>query len=306
MRDERRDVRSPRQGLAARQARARVRAATLELYVTDLALLGEHKGDLARRGAARASARSSVLRRWTGTPSGALAQLVGIAAPHPTTTGASGFVALNVAPLLAAAPALPIAGGVTLDELGAVAGGPVSAVIPAGSVDIQIHARSSDPKPATDGRSSTATTSVKFFELARDADARRVPRRAPGHERARARRVGRRQRRCGSARRRVRRRRVSPARMTRDRHASSRPATGPAALWGRGTMLNLAGMAPATQRCSRRGRARDPRDRARQRARRRREGRRHRRAVPRLPAHGVGESRPRSSRRSSRSPAATS
>jgi hypothetical protein len=101
-----------------------------------------------------------VSARWLGTPDGPLADLVNITAPRPTTTNASGFVTFDAKPLFANAPPLPIGGGVSLDQLGASLAGPITAIIPSGSVDIQIRAPLIDPKPAqTIVENCTASTS---------------------------------------------------------------------------------------------------------------------------------------------------
>src|SRR5262249_5168636 len=119
-----------------------------ELYILNATLLGDTKGELAialqiERG------ELSMFGRWTGKPSGVFAKLVGVTAPRPEPQGASGFVAVNIAPLLGELPPLPITGEITLDALAKTLVGPVSAIIPAGSVDIQVSAPLSDPKLAT-------------------------------------------------------------------------------------------------------------------------------------------------------------
>ncbi len=118
-----------------------------ELYLADIPLLGENKGDLLVA-AQLEPGQVSLHGRWTGAPDGPLATVAGIAAPKPDTTGASGFVALDVTPLLANAPAIPVAGGVTFDQLAKSLTGPLTAVIPSGSVDVQIFVPLADPKPA--------------------------------------------------------------------------------------------------------------------------------------------------------------
>jgi hypothetical protein len=85
---------------------------------------------------------------WTGKPGGTLGILAGTTAPKPDTANASGFVSVDVAKLLANLPAFPIAGGVTAEQFGKSLVGPVSAVIPAGSVDVQITAALNDIAPA--------------------------------------------------------------------------------------------------------------------------------------------------------------
>ena len=85
-----------------------------ELYVAGMSLFGENKGELAIA-AQLEPGQVSLYGRWIGQPDGPLQNFVGIAAPQPDTKGASGFFALNVAPMLANAPAMPVAGDVTLD-----------------------------------------------------------------------------------------------------------------------------------------------------------------------------------------------
>ncbi|HEY5922616.1 MAG TPA: type II secretion system protein GspG [Kofleriaceae bacterium] len=118
-----------------------------ELFMVGVPLLGQNAGEL-MIAAQIEPGQVSLHGRWIGQPDGPLAQLVGIAAPRPDTNGASGFVALNVAPLLANAPAVPIAGGITFEQLAKSLAGPVTATIPAGSVDLQAFAQLTDPKPA--------------------------------------------------------------------------------------------------------------------------------------------------------------
>ena len=118
-----------------------------ELYLTNLPLLGQNKGELLITAQLDAG-QASVHGRWVGTLDGPLAALAGIVAPKPDTSGAAGFVAANLAPLLAKAPAVPVAGGVTLDQLTKSLAGPITAVIPASSIDFRISAPLADPKPA--------------------------------------------------------------------------------------------------------------------------------------------------------------
>jgi hypothetical protein len=137
----------------------------IELYLAALPLFGETAGELAIT-AQLEPGEVGLHGRWAGTPAGPFAQLVGLTAPTPDTTGASGFVALNVGALLDAAPPLPVAGGITFQQLAQSLSGPLTAVIPAGSVDIQLFAPLDDPKPAQtiiDNCKDVAT----FFELAK-------------------------------------------------------------------------------------------------------------------------------------------
>lgn len=119
-----------------------------EMYMTGVTLLGPSKGELAIA-AVLERGELSVRGRWTGTPSGPLEKLAGVTAPHPPTTGASGFLAFHAGPLLASVPSLPIAGGVSTDQLAASLAGPISVVIPSGSIDIQLSAPLNDVKHAT-------------------------------------------------------------------------------------------------------------------------------------------------------------
>lgn len=214
-----------------------------ELYMTNMTLLGDTKGTLTV--AAQIEQGEVALHGvWIGTPSGVLAKVSGITAPHPDTQGASGFVTFNAAPLLANLPSLPIAGGVTTDQLAASMEGPISAVIPAGSIDIQLHVPLKDSKPAT-----TIVENCKdvgtFFSLAE--------KQTPGACRVvlqgtnaleldiwvegQTLRLGAHK---GPAPKGL------PGALTpvgRDLAANDWTA----ALWGRGTMLNLSGITPTTQ-----------------------------------------------------------
>lgn len=226
--------------------RGKVNAGTrgdVEVVMKNVTMLGDTKGDFAM--AAKLDVGTvSAQGRWEGVPSGPLAQLIGIAAPHADTTNASGFVAINVKPLLAAAPAIPIAGDVTLDKLGASLAGPVSAVIPAGSVDIQIHAPLVDPKPAQTVIEHCSDIGT-FFQLAKTqtpgacrivlqgTNALELDVWVESNELRLGAHKG--QAPAGKA-----------GGMT---SVGSELARGEwtAAFWGRGTMLNLAGIAPASQ-----------------------------------------------------------
>jgi hypothetical protein len=213
-----------------------------ELYMQNFALLGEAKGELALA-AQLERGQVSVFGRWSGTPSGVLAKLVGIAAPRAETAGASGFVAVDVAPLLAAAPPLPLAGGVSFADLGASLAGPVSAVIPTGSVDIQLRAPLRDPKPAQ-AILAHCEELGQFFELAKSqtpgacrlvlqgTNALELDAWVEGNELRLGAKKG-----------------AAPAGKAGGPTPIGRElASGDwsAACWGRGTMLNLAGIAPAT------------------------------------------------------------
>jgi len=120
----------------------------IELYMTKSTLFSTEPGDLALV-AQLEPGEVSVFARWIGAPGGLLARLAGSTAPHPDTKGVSGFVSINVAPLLVDVPPVPLAGDIMFDQLVKSFTGPISALIPAGSVDIQLFAPLSDPKPAT-------------------------------------------------------------------------------------------------------------------------------------------------------------
>jgi hypothetical protein len=214
-----------------------------ELYMANKTLLGDTKGTLTVAAEIN-KGEVSLHGIWQGTPSGVLAKVSGITAPHPDTTGASGFVTFNAAPLLANLPSIPIAGGVTTDQLAASMVGPISAVIPAGSIDIQIHIPLKDAKPAT-----TIVENCKdvgtFFALAEkqtpgacrvvlqgtnalelDIWVEGTTLRLGAHKGASPKGL--------------------PGALTpvaRDLAANDWTA----ALWGRGTMLNLSGITPTTQ-----------------------------------------------------------
>jgi hypothetical protein len=226
--------------------RGKVHAGTrgdIEVLMKDITMLGDTKGDLAL--AAKLDIGTvSIQGRWEGVPSGPLTQLIGVAAPHANTTNASGFVAINVKPILVAAPALPIAGDVTLDKLGASLVGPVSAVIPAGSVDIQIHAPLVDPKPAQTVIEHCDDVG-KFFTLAKTqtpgacrivlqgTNALELDIWVEGNELRLGAHKGQ-----------------APAGKAGGLTSIGSELAGgewTAAFWGRGTMLNLAGIAPASQ-----------------------------------------------------------
>jgi hypothetical protein len=137
----------------------------VELYLAALPLFDTSVGELAIT-VQLEPGQVALHGRWAGTPSGPFAQLAGLAAPAPDTNGASGFVALNIGPLLHDAPPLPIAGGVTFQQLAQSLAGPLTAIIPAGSVDIQMFAPLADPKPAQTIIDNCQDVGM-FFELAK-------------------------------------------------------------------------------------------------------------------------------------------
>jgi hypothetical protein len=120
----------------------------VELYALQLPLFGGAPGDL---GLTFEIAPGQIAARgqWTGQPTGTLGMLSGITAPKVEATNAAGFVAADLSKLTGALPPTPLAGGVTFEMFAKSLAGPVSAVIPAGSVDIQITAPLTDVGPAT-------------------------------------------------------------------------------------------------------------------------------------------------------------
>jgi hypothetical protein len=218
-----------------------------ELYMTELALLGQNQGELAVA-LQLEPGQASLHGRWIGQPDGPLRQLAGIAAPTPTTIGASGFVTANLGPLFANLPAVPITADVSVGQLANTLAGPVTAMIPAGTVDIQITAPLSDPKPMQAVIADCKGIGT-FFELAKTQ--------APGACRivlqgtnaleldawveGSALRLGAKQGPPPAGK---------PGGLTPfGRELSSGTWTG--AFWGRGTMLNLTGITPATEEASR-------------------------------------------------------
>lgn len=120
----------------------------IELFAGGFSLLGDTKGDLAVI-AQLDGGEVAVRGKWTGAPGGVLAKMIGVKAPKVDVSGASGFVALDLAALLADLPPIPLAGGISLVDLAKSIPGPLSASIPTGAVDIQVHVPLSDPAPAT-------------------------------------------------------------------------------------------------------------------------------------------------------------
>lgn len=214
-----------------------------ELYMSNVSLLGDSTGELAIA-AQLAPGQVSLHGTWLGTPSGPLANVAGIATPRPETSGASGFVAINARPLLEGAPAVPLAGDVTLEQLAQSFAGPITAKIPAGTVDIQVFAPLTDPKPAQTAIDNCQDIG-QFFELASTQ--------TPGACRFMLRgtnqleldawvenntlRLGAKKGPPPAGK---------PGAMTAvGRELASGQWT--AAFWGRGTMLNLTGITPASQ-----------------------------------------------------------
>lgn len=214
-----------------------------ELYMANVALLGGTKGDLAVA-AQLDPGQADVHGRWNGTPSGVVEKVVGVVAPRPNTSGATGYVTFDAAPLLGLIPSVPIAGGVTTDQLAASLVGPITATVPAGVIDIQIRMPLKDPKPAT-----TIVENCKevgaLFALAEQQ--------TPGACRIRLQgtnaleldvwvegsdlRLGAKKGPMPAG---------NPGALTAlGRELATKEWTG--ALWGRGTMLNLSGITPTAQ-----------------------------------------------------------
>ncbi|HUS29964.1 MAG TPA: hypothetical protein VMZ53_15770, partial [Kofleriaceae bacterium] len=213
-----------------------------ELYMKRATLLGDAEGVLSVA-AILDVGTVDVHARWNGTPSTPLADLINIVAPHPNTDSSSGFVTFDAKPLFSAVPPLPIAGGVTLDQLTASLVGPITAVIPSGSVDIQVHAPLSDPKPAQT-IVEHCTDIGNFFELAKTQ--------TPGACRIVLQGttqleldiwVDNNELRLGAHKGAAPQGKRGGMTSTGSALAAS---DWTAAFWGRGTMLNLQGIAPAT------------------------------------------------------------
>jgi hypothetical protein len=120
----------------------------IELYASQVPLFDGTPGDVAV--VAELSRGTMALRGvWTGTPGGGLGKQIGVTAPHVDASKASGFAAANTSAFLSGLPPVPLAGGVTIDQLAHSFAGPVSAVIPAGTLDFQVHVPLTDPAPAT-------------------------------------------------------------------------------------------------------------------------------------------------------------
>jgi hypothetical protein len=118
-----------------------------ELYMIGVPLLGQNQGALVLA-AQLEPGQMSLHGRWLGELDGPLAAAAGTVAPKPDTNGVSGYATANLAPLLANVPSVPLAGGVTLDQLAKSLEGSVTAVIPSNAIDFQMFAPLADPKPA--------------------------------------------------------------------------------------------------------------------------------------------------------------
>jgi hypothetical protein len=117
----------------------------LEVFAPALDLFGGN-GDLALT-AQLQPGQIELRGRWAGTPGGALAPFTTITAPKFDVLGSSGFAAVNIAPFLKDLPPLPIAGGVTFEQLAKALKGPIIATCPAGTTDLQLHIALADPAP---------------------------------------------------------------------------------------------------------------------------------------------------------------
>ena len=120
----------------------------LELFAPTLPLFGGAPADLAIT-AELDDGQIAVRGKWTGTPGGTLGALSGVNAPHPDATAVSGFMAFDLAKLIAGLPPVPMVQGVSFQDFAATLKGPVSATIPSGSVDIQLLIPLTDAKVAT-------------------------------------------------------------------------------------------------------------------------------------------------------------
>lgn len=214
-----------------------------EVYMTNLPLLGDTTGELAVA-AQLEPGQVSLHGAWLGTPSGALADVVGIAAPQPETSGASGYVAINMKPLLADAPPVPFAGDVTLEQLAKSLAGPITAKIPAGTVDIQMFAPLTDPEPAQAALDHCQDIG-RFFELA--------PTQTPGACRFMLRGTSQLELDAwvenNTLRLGAKKGPPPPGKPGAMTAVGRELASGnwTAAFWGRGTMLNLSGITPAAE-----------------------------------------------------------
>ncbi|MFT3694758.1 MAG: hypothetical protein QM831_16535 [Kofleriaceae bacterium] len=217
----------------------------IEVYATQLPLFDGEPADVAvaigmQRG------QLDVRATWTGKPVGMLAALSGTTVPKPNVTNASGFVAVDVSKLVTDLPPFPLAGDVTFDRFAKSLAGPVTATIPAGSVDIQITAPVTDVAPAkTVLDNCPALGQILDLAPQQPKDACRFRMQAASmieleawvDEAAKAIRVGS--------------HRAAPATAITSALTpiGKELATGDwtAVFWGRGTLLNLTGVTPTTQ-----------------------------------------------------------
>ena len=119
----------------------------IEVFAPGFRLLGG-SGDLAIA-AELERGTVSVRGRWDAAPADpVIGKLAGATAPKIDPTGTSGFAAFDISTLIAGAPPVPLAGGVTFAQLAASIAGPVSITVPAGTTGIQIRVPLKDPAPA--------------------------------------------------------------------------------------------------------------------------------------------------------------
>jgi len=217
----------------------------IELYAPQLPLFGGGPGDLAI--AVELDPGTIAARGvWTGAPAGTLGALSGVTAAKPTATNASGFVSFDLAKLLGDVPPLPIVEGVTADALAKSLAGPITAVIPAGTVDIQITVPLLDVAPMKTVVEHCKELS-QFLDLTEDQpkDACRFRLQSASvleleawvDEGAKQLRVGAHRGQASKG--------VESALTPIGRELAQGDWTG--MFWGRGTMLNLTGITPAAQ-----------------------------------------------------------
>jgi hypothetical protein len=153
-------------------------------------------------------------------------------------------VSFNAAPLLASLPSLPIAGGVTSDELAASIAGPITAMIPAGLIDIQVRIPLKDPAPATK-LVENCPDLASMFQLAETQQPGACRIRLEGTNALELDQwVENDERRLGA-----KKGPIPPGRPGALTPVGREIATTDwtASLWGRGTMLNLSGITPTAQ-----------------------------------------------------------
>ena len=120
----------------------------IELYAPHVAPFAGSDGELAI--VAHVDGGTLDLRgRWRGKPDGLAGLLAGASAPVIDPNGASGFLRANIAGLLPEAGEQPIAAGVTTDKLAKSLSGPIRLIVPAGSIDLQATIPLADPGPAS-------------------------------------------------------------------------------------------------------------------------------------------------------------
>ncbi len=133
-------------GLRGKPALAGARG-DLEIYAPALPLLGGTAGELAIT-AELGDGTMSMRGKYTGSAGGTLGKLAGAKAPRVDPKGTSGFVAIDIAKLIEGSPPIPLTNDVTLEDFTKTIKGPVTVAIPSGTVDLQIHVPLTDPAPA--------------------------------------------------------------------------------------------------------------------------------------------------------------